>query len=137
MCLLLLDSHKKIRTLIVTKKLHVKKKVDNFFCFSLQETKVLVLGDSHLCGIIEFMPLMESKLYQQRINLHIKYKRGAYLNYAEEQIQHAHGVDIVVIMIGGNDLDSGAGPAYFEAYYHRIHNIARRLGIKSVVLTSI
>ena len=41
-----------------------------------------------------------------------------------------------MIMVGGNYLDSGASLNYFQAYYYQLENLAKCVGIKSLIITN-
>ena len=74
----------------------------------LQISKVLVIGDSHVRRMMEFHHLLLEKLYQGQVDVEFRYRGGARLDFAEQEIKRAHNIYVVMIMVGGNDLDSGA-----------------------------
>ena len=62
----------------------------------------------------------------------LRFKGWACLDFVERQLRWAGGFNIAVIMVGGNDLQNGAMPRYFENYCARIEALARQTGIRSI-----
>ena len=100
-------------------------------------SRVVVFGDSHLRRMNPFIDLLGEKLYRGQMEVEFFAKGGAKLHHVLQKLHEARGFDIMVLMVGGNDLSSGAGKHHFERYYDLIAERARRLGIKSVIITSI
>ena len=98
---------------------------------------MLVIGDSHVRRINEFMPLIDSKLRQGYVTVDLEFRGGSGLSFAEERLRRARGYDIVIIMVGGNDLDRGATHVCFEHAYAVFERLARQAGIRSVIITSL
>lgn len=100
-------------------------------------TNVLVIGDSHVRRMAEFRHILQAKLHHNRIRVNFVHRGGAHLSFAESEVKKAYGYDIVLIMVGGNDLDRGATIPYFEASYRRIETAARERGITQIIITSV
>ena len=71
------------------------------------------------------MPLIEEKLVRTDVWVQLCQKGGAHLDQAEECMRHARGYDVVIIMVGGNYVHSGAGRLHFERSYGNIDRMAR------------
>ena len=99
--------------------------------------KVLIVGDSHVRRMAEHEALLRAKLNYGRLQMTYRYPGGARRDFAIEEMFYTCQFDVVVIMVGGNDLDSGAGPIHFQASYKQIEDQARRAGVKSLIITSI
>ena len=56
-----------------------------------QDARALVVGDSHVRRINEFMPLIDSNLRQGYVTVDLKFRGGAGLSFAEERIRRALG----------------------------------------------
>ena len=98
---------------------------------------MLVIGDSHVRRIREYQHLITAKLRQGRVSIDWRFRGGAYLDFAEREVERAYGYDIIVMMVGGNDLDRGTPRASIEASYARMENLARIRGVKRLIVTSI
>ena len=72
---------------------------------SFQDSRVLVLGDSHVRRLAEREYLINDHL--QGVLLTWRFLPGGYIEFAEYNIRAAFCHQIVVLMLGGNDLDNG------------------------------
>ena len=82
--------------------------------------KVLVVGDSHVRRMAEHETLLRAKLNYGRLQMTCRYRGGARLDFAIEEMFYTRQFDVVVIMVGGHDLDLGTGPIHFQASYKQI-----------------
>lgn len=65
--------------------------------------------------------LMADHLHQVEVRWH--WRRGAGIEWAEQQTARASGSQIVVLLVGGNDLDNGISPLQLA---DRIGHLAQR-----------
>ena len=82
----------------------------------LQESSVLIVGDSHVRRMRAFRRHLDGHL--RLVSVEWLFRGGATVAFAEDNTQQARGHKIVVLMIGGNDLDNGMSP----------HQLADRVG---------
>ena len=59
------------------------------------------------------------------------------LSFTEEWLRASQGYCIVIIMMGGNDLNRGATHVCFRHAFTTIERQARQAGIRSVIITSL
>lgn len=85
----------------------------------------------------EYRDILDDKLAYLNTTISYLFRGGAHLNFVEDHSAQARGFDILIVMVGGNDLASGASSTYFRACYHRIVVSALNLGVKSVIFPSI
>ena len=81
---------------------------------------MLVIGNSHVRRMSEFEYLIRAKLGQGRVTIDWRFRGRAHLDFAEREVERAVGYDIIVIMVGGNDIDSGTTRARMESSYARM-----------------
>ena len=84
-----------------------------------------------------FIDLLGDKLHRGQMEIEFFAKGGAKLHHVLQKLHEARGFDIMVLMVGGNDLSSGAGRHHFERYYSLIADRARSLGVQNIIITSI
>jgi hypothetical protein len=82
----------------------------------LQESSVLIVGDSHVRRMRAFRRHLDGHL--RLVSVEWLFRGGATVAFAEDNTQQARGHKIVILMIGGNDLDNGMSP----------HQLADRVG---------
>ena len=97
----------------------------------------MVFGDSHLRRMGEFQDILDRKIHHTGATVEFKYRGGARLSFAEKNLHLARGFDLLIIMIGGNDLSLGARQEYFEVCHNRIRDQAKELNIGALIFMSI
>ena len=97
--------------------------------------RVLIISESHVRRTSEFEYLIRTKLGQGRITIDWRFRGGAHLDFAEREVERAVGYDMIVIMVGGNDIDSGTTRARMGSSYARIELIAKERRVKRLIIT--
>ena len=85
----------------------------------------------------EFEYLIRAKLCQGRVLIDWRFRGGAHLDFEEREVERAVGCDVIVIMVGGNDIDSGTTRARMESSYSRMERMAEGRRAKRRKITSI
>jgi lysophospholipase L1-like esterase len=105
------------------------------FFSQVQAASVLVVGDSH---VRRMQPHSHALERLQSITVDWAFRGGATTKFAEEQVDKADGHQVVVIMLGGNDLANGMP---VDTLVERLHALAysylRKPQVKCVVLPSV
>lgn len=99
--------------------------------------KVMVMGDSHVRRLESWSCIIDRKCREGAMDISFYHRGGARLDFVERNLDHAIGCDMLVIMVGGNDLASGIPQNSLVAAYDRITRRALELGIRAVVITSV
>lgn len=86
---------------------------------------------------MEFKDIFDWKLRDGSIELNFLYKGGAHLHDVEEKFDDLPVADLLVLMVGGNDVADGATDSYVEASYERVLRRALDRGFKAVTMTSL
>lgn len=95
----------------------------------------MVIGDSHAARLYPHRAIVADHLRQ--VEVRWDWRRGAGIEWAEQQVQQASGSQIVVLLVGGNDIDSGMSPLQLA---DRIGHLSQQLldaGAKLVAIPSL
>lgn len=96
------------------------------------QLRTLVIGDSHIRRISD---IWVDKL--QHTTVHWRYKGGADISWLRNNLDGCEDFDIVIICIGGNDLDNGTKPDAVASQLMDIATLCAKRGVKKTIVTSI
>lgn len=97
----------------------------------------MIAGDSHVGRLMRFRHIMSRKLYRGDVEVDFVFKGGAHLHHMEEKLADMEPVDLLVLLVGGNDVDDGATNSAVIASFDRIARKALDKGFKAVTITSL
>lgn len=98
---------------------------------------MLIAGDSHVRRVRQFSDFMRRKLDRGQVDIDFLYKGGATLHHMESKLDNLAPVDLLVLMIGGNDLGNGATDTAIISSLDRVVRKALDSGFKAVTVTSL
>ena len=93
------------------------------------------MGDSHVGRMYPYRAWLEEHLREVQVNW--SWQGGAGIHWAEQQVGCTGSYDMVVLMIGGNDLDNGCSVGQLANRVEHLANDIIRAGVQAVVITSL
>ena len=96
---------------------------------------MLIIGDSHVRRLSEVGYLLDYHLRGVRVDWW--HKGGAGISYAEECLPYIRGYKVIIVMLGGNDIDNGMSPAQLQQRVAWITNEMLKRGPDCVIVPSI
>ena len=101
----------------------------------LQASSVLIIGDSHVRRLQEVSHLLHNHL--QDVVIKWVHRGGADITFAESNVHRARGHQLVIVMLGGNDIANGTSPEDLATQTGRLVDNLHLQGPDNVIVPSI